>query len=77
MVCLPLDVGGLDIKPNRFINESLIFHLGWNRKVKNSQEGVDGSKRRKIGGELRHTVHNLKKVTRLSTKKIEMLFYVL
>ena len=32
------------------------------RKVKNIPEGGVGSKRRKIGGELRHTVHTLKKV---------------
>jgi hypothetical protein len=38
------------------------------RKVQNRLEGVDGTKHRKIGGELRHTVHTLKKVARLSSK---------
>lgn len=28
-VCLHWEVGGLDLKPVRFVNESLIFHLGW------------------------------------------------
>jgi len=39
------------------------------RKVKNIPEGGVGAKRRKIGGELRHTVHTLKKVARLSSKE--------
>jgi len=38
------------------------------RKVKNVPEGDVGSKRKKIGGELRHSVHTLKKVARLSSK---------
>jgi len=38
------------------------------RKVKNSQEGGEGTKRQKIGGELRHTIHTLKKVAHMSSK---------
>lgn len=36
--------------------------------MNNILESGVGSKRRKIGGELRHSVHTLKKVARLSSK---------
>jgi hypothetical protein len=44
------------------------FFKAGKRKVNNILEGGVGSKRRKIGGELRHSVHTLKKVVRLSSK---------
>ena len=28
-VCLPWDAGGLDLKPTRLINESILLHLSW------------------------------------------------
>lgn len=50
-----------------FVAKRRVFKAG-KRKVKNSLEEGVGTKRRKIGGELRHLVYTLKKVARLSSK---------
>lgn len=47
------------------------------RKGKCVQVDGDGLKRRKIGGDLRHTVHTLKKVTRLSSKDRNVVLHTL
>ena len=56
--------GGADII---FSTKRKFIKVG-KRKVKNCQEGGEGTKRQKIGGELRHTIHTLKKVARMSSK---------
>lgn len=50
-----------------FAAKRRVFKAG-KRKVKNSLEEGVGTKRRKIGGELRHSIHTLKKVACLSSK---------
>ena len=50
-----------------FTAKKRVFKPG-KRKVKSLVGSSDGSKRRKIGGGLRHPIHTLKKVARLSCK---------
>jgi len=37
MICMSWDSGGLDLKPTRIINESLILHLRWKLMSEHSQ----------------------------------------
>jgi len=50
-----------------FFTAKIKFFKTGKRKVKNMPERGDGTKHRKIGGEPRHSVHTLKKMTRLSS----------
>lgn len=36
-VCLPWDVGGLDLKPTRIINDFLLLHLSWKLLIEETQ----------------------------------------
>ena len=50
-----------------FLDHKEVYKSG-EKKSENSQEGGEGTKRQKIGGELRHTIHTLKKVAHMSSK---------